>query len=267
VKNKGPAGGSPGGKRGERSAAVQPRDALDGSRYDPQEKAARVLRIFTGAAARYDLVNRVISLGRDLSWRRFMAQNASFPPGSLVLDLGSGTGDMAREVLQSSPLSRVVGVDNCPALLARARRKRGLERARWIFGDALHLPFAAGSFDGVTASFALRNVADAPGALGEIHRILRAGGKIAVLDIVRSDPASPAVFSGIHFRRIIPVLGRLIGSDPEAYSYLPHSIEAFYSARELRDELRERGFTELLFKELMFGRVAVFIGQADKKRR
>lgn len=215
--------------------------------------------MFTGTAPRYDRMNRVMSFGRDLSWRRLAAARANFPPGGLILDLGSGTGDMAREVARRDPSGRIVCVDPCPAFLDRARRKRGLEKARWLIGDGEALPFRAGAFDGAVVAFSLRTMADAPRALAELHRVVRPGGTVAVLELVRPEGGLCAAVFKLQLERIVPLEGRLLGSDPGAYAYLPASINAFYSARGLRGALGRCGFRELESRELMCRTVALCI--------
>lgn len=226
---------------------------------NPPEGLREVCRMFTRSAPRYDRMNRFMSLGRDLSWRRLAAARAKFPPGGLILDLGTGTGDMAREVARRDPAARIVCVDPCPALLDRARRKRGLGKARWIIGDGGSLPFRSGTFDGAVAAFSLRSMADVPRAIAELHRVVRPGGTVAVLELVRPEGGLCAAVFTLQLERIVPLAGRLLGSDTEAYAYLPASINAFYSARGLRGALGRCGFRELESRELMCRTVALCV--------
>jgi demethylmenaquinone methyltransferase / 2-methoxy-6-polyprenyl-1,4-benzoquinol methylase len=207
--------------------------------------------MFSLAAPRYDRMNRIISMGRDRVWRRRAARLAGFPPGGRILDLGTGTGDMVREVLRRDPGSAVYGADNCPAMLRHAMNRGGLERARLVIADGGMLPFRAGTFDGAAAAFIIRNLPDASAALSELRRVMRRGGRLALLDMVRPEGLLGGAVFRLHVRRIVPVLGRYLGSDPEAYAYLPRSIESFYSAEELRAALPEHGFDVVHFREVM----------------
>jgi demethylmenaquinone methyltransferase/2-methoxy-6-polyprenyl-1,4-benzoquinol methylase len=221
-----------------------------------------VRRMFSRIAPRYDLLNRVMSLGLDLSWRRHAVEKAGFPPGGRILDLESGTGDMAREILRHDAGSRVFGVDNCPGMLAQARKKRETKRVRWIVADGGVLPFSSGEFDGASAAFVLRNLPDASGAISEIRRVLRRRGRLALVDMVRPEGEICGAVFHVHLHRIVPALDRLLGSDPDAYSYLPGSIESFYSARRLREAFSKCGFVEVYFQEIMCRTVVICIGEA-----
>lgn len=225
----------------------------------PRETLARVRRIFTDAAPRYDLLNRLLSLGRDRSWRRLAAARAKFPPGEPILDLGAGTGDMALAVARRDSSIRLVCLDPCPALTALGRRKPGLARARWLIGEGGALPFRSGSFGGAVAAFSLRNVTDPSRAIAELRRVVRPGGRVAVVELVRPEGGICTALYRLQLERVAPAAGRLLGSDPEAYAYLPASINAFYSARGLYEALERSGFAVIESRELMFRTVAVCI--------
>jgi len=252
------AAGAGAGKPGSPNAPAPPPSGNIGR----SSNKIRDLRLmFSRAAPRYDLMNRIMSMGRDFSWRRFAIEEAKFPHGSLILDLGTGTGEMARSVAHLVPGSHVIGVDNCPALVALARVKQGVENTRWILGDGGYLPFSSNRFDGAVAAFSLRNMPDVSQVLSELYRVIVPGGRAVILDLVRPEGGLCGIIFNLQMGHIVPALGRVFGSNPEAYSYLPESIRSFYSSAGLREALRSHGFKELLFRELMFKTVAVCIAE------
>jgi len=228
------------------------------------EKVAHVNRLFSQIAPRYDRMNRILSLGLDLSWRRKAIRQAGFAPGSRILDLGIGTGDFACAALRQIPECRVVGVDPCADLIRRGRAKPELRHAgaalQWVMGLGGSLPFADRSFDGVVAGFSIRNMPDFDQALAEMYRVLAPSGKAVLLDMVRPNGLICRNLYQLHFTQITPRLGRWFGSDPEAYAYLYHSIENFYTAAEMEAALKRHGFKNILLSKLMFQTVAIAIG-------
>lgn len=269
-------------KRPGRWASLLGRDDIDGQEGPlplPERKVPYVRELFTRIARRYDLMNRVMTLGRDKAWRRSTVA-AAVPTrvGSpkdrrgRVLDVATGTGDLVFETLRQQPGIQVTGLDLVPEMLALARQKEA-QRARhspailsngapaWIVGDALHLPFPAGCFDAVVTGFALRNVADIPAALAEMARVTHGGGRMACLEI-----AKPRLFLfrhlfGFYFYRVVPLLGALLTGERLAYTYLPHSLTRFLTPDQIVEAMRDAGWYEIELRRLMLGTVALHMGR------
>jgi demethylmenaquinone methyltransferase/2-methoxy-6-polyprenyl-1,4-benzoquinol methylase len=221
--------------------------------------------MFDRIAPRYDLLNRLLSLGTDLSWRRRALDLARLGEGGCALDVGTGTGDFALALLARSPGSATVtGVDISPGMLEIAERRaaKAAVAARYerLIASVESLPFAGGTFDIAMAGFVIRNVGDIPRGLREMRRVLRPGGRAVILDL--HTPRNPTVrrlYRSYAF--ISPRLAAALGSDPEAYRYLPRSIEAFYDPEALAALLRNAGFTQVRFDRLTFGIAAIHVGE------
>ncbi len=222
--------------------------------------------MFSRIVRRYDLLNRLMSLGMDRRWRRATAAAAQ-PAGALALDLGTGTGELALE-LRRQGAARVVGADFSPEMLAAAEAKAGAEAgASWLLADALRLPFAEGTFDSIASAFLLRNLADRPAGLAEMARVLKPGGRLVCLDITQP-PAGP--FGALYrfcFNRLLPPLAGAISGDPAAYRYLPHSLEGFPNAAALADLLNDVGFTDVRVQHLGGGTVALHVARKPQPAR
>ncbi len=216
-----------------------------------------VRTMFDRIAPVYDVMNRVMTMGLDMRWRRLAARSV-VREGDRVLDAACGTGDLAVASLRAGA-ARVTGLDFSERMLERARRKA--PHAEWVRGDMLALPFADGTFDVATVGFGVRNVADLPLALRELRRVLRPGGRVAVLEITR--PRGPLkLFYSLWFDRIVPLLGRLLPGG-EAYSYLPASVKRFPGADELAGMMREAGFSDVRYRLLAGTIVALHTGAAS----
>jgi demethylmenaquinone methyltransferase/2-methoxy-6-polyprenyl-1,4-benzoquinol methylase len=222
--------------------------------------------MFDRIAPRYDLLNRLLSLGSDLWWRRQAVALARLGRGGRALDVGTGTGDFALALLaRSAHGATVTGVDISVGMLAvagrRAARARVGSRYRRVIASVEALPFADGSFDRITAGFVIRNVGDIPRGLREMRRVLRSGGRAVVLDL--HTPLNPLVrrlYRSYTF--LSPRLAAALGSDPEAYRYLPRSIEAFYGPEMLAGLLRDAGFARVRIHRLTFGIAAIHLAEA-----
>ena len=215
-----------------------------------------VRTMFDRIAPVYDAMNRVMTAGLDLRWRR-LAAAAAVRPGDRVLDAACGTGDLAVASLRAGAGS-VVGLDFSERMLERARRKA--PEVEWVRGDLLALPFADGSFDAATIGFGIRNVADLELALRELRRVLRPGARVAILEIT-SPRGVLRPFYSLWFDRIVPLLGRLLPGG-EAYSYLPASVRRFPPAAELAVLMRAAGFEDVRFRLLAGSIVALHVGVA-----
>ena len=201
--------------------------------------------MFDRIAPRYDLVNRVMTLGLDSGWRRRTVDELGLPSGSLVLDVACGTGDLCCE-MQAKSL-RAIGLDMSWGMLSAAS-----ECAPLVQGDALALPFGTDAFDGVTCGFALRNVTDLRALFLEFGRVVRKGGRLSLLEVAQ--PAGPLLRAahGTYFTRIVPLIGGLL-SDKDAYSYLPRSTEYLPALEQLLGMLSDSGFEEIRRMTLGFG--------------
>lgn len=214
-----------------------------------------VRTMFDRIAPVYDAMNRVMTAGLDRSWRR-LAVEAVVQPGHRVLDACCGTGDLALAAEREG--GYVTGLDFSPAMLERARRKSS--SIEWVEGDMLALPFADGTFDSATVGFGVRNVSDLERGVAELHRVLRPGGRLAILEITHPRGVLRPFFS-LWFERIVPLLGRVLPGG-RAYTYLPASVRRFPGAEELAALLERQGFGQVRFRLLGGTIVALHTGVA-----
>ena len=217
----------------------------------------RIQSMFSGIARRYDLMNRLMTLGQDVRWRRDVIRRAELAPGARLLDLGSGTGDLAREARRQQPQSLVTAADYTLAMM-QAGNSRG--RLNWSAADALLLPFSQDHFDAIVSGFLMRNVLDVPLALREQYRVLKPGGRIVILDTTHPTRNLMVPFIWLHLHLVIPFLGWLITGQRATYSYLPESTERFLHAEQLADAMQAVGFREVGFRRRMLGMVAIHWG-------
>jgi demethylmenaquinone methyltransferase/2-methoxy-6-polyprenyl-1,4-benzoquinol methylase len=230
------------------------------------EHDRRIAAMFDRIAPRYDLLNRLLSLGTDLSWRRRALELAPMGESARALDVGTGTGDFALALLARSPRSATVtGVDISPGMLGVAERRAaraGLgPRYERVIASVEALPFPDGVFDVALAGFVIRNVGDIPRGLAELRRVLRPAGRAVILDLhTPRNPAIRRLYRSYSF--ISPRLAAAVGGDPQAYRYLPRSIEAFYDPEALAALLRNAGFMRVRFERLTFGIAAIHVGEA-----
>jgi demethylmenaquinone methyltransferase / 2-methoxy-6-polyprenyl-1,4-benzoquinol methylase len=227
-----------------------------------EQKGQYVARMFGRIAARYDLLNRIMSLGQDQRWRRRMAELARLPDAGLALDLATGTGDVGLAVLERYPRARVVGADFALPMMQVGQVKiAGETRLYFADADALALPFGDEQFDAVLHAFLMRNIADIPAGFREQWRALKPGGRVVCLEIV--GPQSPLVRAAYRgfFETLVPQLGKLISGDADAYTYLPQSVLRFPSPEELARIMREVGFRNVRYERVMLGSIAIHTGE------
>lgn len=224
------------------------------------EKSHYVRSMFSRIAPQYDLMNRLMTGGQDQRWRRIVLACAALPPGGRLLDLGTGTGDIALEARRRDPRLRVVAADFTPEMMLVGRRKAGGDAAGWTGADALRLPFPDAAFDAVTSGFLMRNVADVRRAFAEQARVVRAGGRVVCLDTSPPPRNVLRPFIRFHMHTVIPALGRLLSGQADAYTYLPDSTEGFFTAEQLQAAMRDAGLRDVHFRRLMFGTIAIHVG-------
>jgi demethylmenaquinone methyltransferase / 2-methoxy-6-polyprenyl-1,4-benzoquinol methylase len=210
-----------------------------------EEKTARVRSMFDAIAPRYDMVNRLMTFGLDQSWRRQTIAALALPPGSCLLDVACGTGDLSR--LAQRRHYRVIGAD-----LSRGMLAANSSGAPLVQADCSQLPFAAGAFDGLVCGYALRNFTDLAASLAETARVLRPGGRLALLEV--DAPTSTLLRTGydVWFNRVVPVIGGAL-SDREAYHYLPRSVAYLPPTPVLRRMLSEAGYSGVGIRPLSGG--------------
>ncbi len=216
--------------------------------------------MFDGIAPRYDLLNRILSLGMDTRWRRLAVRALALPPASRVLDLATGTADVALEVARAHPDAIVHGIDPSRQMLARGRSKvatAGLAgRITLEVGVAEALPCPGASVDGVTIAFGIRNVPDRARALAEIARVLRPGRRVAILELTNP----PGRLARFHVHRIVPRLGALLSAG-SPYGYLAHSIAAFPTAKEFAAALEQAGLRLVTMRSFALGATHLFVAE------
>ncbi len=248
------------------------------------EKAAYVNQMFAGIAYRYDLLNRLMTAGQDVNWRREVVALCRLPEGGRLLDVGTGTGDIAYEAKRTHRDAEVIGCDFTFEMMDVGRQKRAqyttrlshsgsTGRVEFVQGDGLQLPFADGYFDAVTSGFLLRNVADVDTCLAEQRRVTRPGGRIVCLETSPPPPTRLEPLLRFYMLRIIPVLGQLfstgIGTQGKAfrpresaYRYLPQSTIAFLQPDEMARQFERAGFRHVSYVRKMMGTVAIHVGTA-----
>ena len=216
-------------------------------------KKEQIRDMFDSIAPRYDLLNHVLSVGVDKYWRRVLIRDLVRQKPSNVLDVATGTGDLAIAIVKKG--LRVTGADISPAMLEKAREKAakaGLDIS-FVLSDAEQLAFEDAGFDVVTAAFGVRNFTDPLGGLSQMGRVLKKGGVIYVLEFSRPGNSLLSAMFRLYFHRILPAVGKMVSKDPGAYKYLPMSVDSFASGREFADMLSQAGFSEVTMRRMTGG--------------
>jgi demethylmenaquinone methyltransferase/2-methoxy-6-polyprenyl-1,4-benzoquinol methylase len=231
------------------------------------QKRAYVNKMFARIAHRYDLMNRLMTGGQDVAWRRLMVREAALPPGGRFLDVATGTGDVAFEALRQAgwngtegrtPL--VVGVDFTLPMMHVGQMRAAGRPVRWAAGDTLCLPFPDDTFDAVASGFLMRNVTDLAAALAEQTRVARPGGRVLALDVPRPPDTPGGRLFRFYFHQVVPRLGGLISGQADAYTYLPRSADSFVRPDELAAAMESAGLHDVRYHALMLGTVALHVG-------
>lgn len=236
------------------SASRQPLDLVTQSVRD----------MFDRIAPAYDILNHILSFGRDVRWRRTLADHLDPAKTSRVLDLATGTGDILISLLHRHPkITEAVGLDISEKMLALCRKKIAKQpfndRVRLIRGDAAACPFADETFDAVTMSFGIRNTADPAHILAEMHRLLRPGGTAVILEFSMPTNKILKHCHRLYLHSVVPLIGHLLSGDIRAYRYLGTSIEDFTMLEDLPRQLRQVGFSEIRTTPLSFGIACLYL--------
>lgn len=220
--------------------------------------------MFDAIAGRYDLMNRLMTFGQDQSWRRKAIGHAEVPAGGKVLDIATGTADLAIAALRRNP-QKVIAADFSLDMLDQANRKlrsRRLDSQIVLSAaDGLALPFGDNSFDAVVTGFSLRNVGNLDLFLSEMLRVTRPGGRVVCLEITKPRLPVFSRFFAWYFGKVVPKIGAMISRDAHAYSYLPHSVSIFVSPEELCERMKKAGMENIGFEKLRLGTIAIHWGE------
>ncbi len=241
---------------------MAPQEVLtQGNAEGGEAKATYVRAMFARIAPRYDLLNTLLTAGQDRRWRQEAARLLA-RPGAMVLDVATGTGELARALQQQG--GWVVGVDFCLPMMQRGQT-RGWDGVpvSLVLGDALDLPFADNSFDGAISGFALRNVADLGTFFAELKRVVRPGGRVVSLELTPPGRTlGSRLFRG-YFNRVVPTLGGLLSGDGEAYRYLARSLKTFPTAEEVALIMESAGLRTVRHRRYSMGAVAIHVGTKE----
>jgi demethylmenaquinone methyltransferase/2-methoxy-6-polyprenyl-1,4-benzoquinol methylase len=229
----------------------------------------QVQKMFSDIAPRYDLLNRLLSCGRDRYWRKRAVNRLSPQPGECFLDIATGTADVALEIIRKVPEGgvQVVGIDFSEKMLELAQSKIDRQdKSHFIqlkSGSAENLPFEDNSFDGTMTAFGVRNFSDVGRSLSEMHRVIKPGGRSVILEFaLPRNPVFKALYK-FYFELLLPKVGRLISRHPSAYTYLPKTVASFPVRKEFSSLMQQAGFTNVTFKELTLGTVILYTGIKD----
>ena len=219
-----------------------------------------IREMFESIAPRYDLLNRLLSAGRDIYWRRFAVGRVLTHRKGLYLDVATGTADVALEMVKQAPSCRVVGLDFAQKMLELARSKMAGQPIELVRGDALAMPFPDNTFHGSIVAYGVRNFPDRFQGLKEMVRVVKPGGRVVVLEF-----STPSGFLGdayhLYFHHILPRIGGLLSGNPRAYSYLHESVEAFPPPQVFCDMMAEAGLARIRALPLTFGITICYLGE------
>ena len=226
-----------------------------------RSKKKQVEEMFDNIAHRYDFLNHLLSLGMDITWRKKAVKYIGSVRPKMILDVASGTGDFAFEALSLHP-EKIIGFDLSEGMMnygrVKAKKMKVSDIVEFVKGDSEKMPFADNSFDAITVGFGVRNFENLEAGLKEMHRVLRSGGKVAILEA--SMPGNAIIHSlfSLYFGKIVPLIGRWFSNDARAYSYLPESVQAFPSGLEFVRILENIGFRKVKWQPLTFGVCAFY---------
>jgi demethylmenaquinone methyltransferase/2-methoxy-6-polyprenyl-1,4-benzoquinol methylase len=227
------------------------------------ERSKQIQTMFSRITRRYDLMNKVMTGGRDQTWRRIAARELQLGPSGFVLDLATGTADLALAVREAYPNSHLIGADFSETILRAGVEKtmaRSETRIQFAVANALSLPFLDATFDGCVNGFLLRNAVDLPRCLREMKRVVKPGGRVVCMEITHPQtPVFKQLFQ-LYFYRLVPIIGGVISGDFNAYSYLPNSLTRFPPAEPLKKLMEEVGYRDVRYRLLALGTMAIHVG-------
>lgn len=237
---------------------VKPYPGQDGG------KKEQVASMFDSISPRYDLLNRVLSLGIDTIWRKKAINLLKADKPQRILDVATGTADLAIEALRINP-KQVIGVDISAGMLAmgdeKLRKKKLEDRIKLVLGDSEGLPFGSNEFDAATVAFGVRNFEHLLEGLKDIQRVLKPGAKLVVLEFSKPNAFPVKQLYNFYFRFILPVVGRMVSKDSAAYTYLPASVQVFPEGKAFLGYMEKAGFVNNQEKRLTFGICSIYVGQ------
>lgn len=225
-----------------------------------EERPVFVNRMFARIAPTYDLMNRLMTFGQDQGWRRKLLDAAGLPPHGKLLDIGTGTGDIAYTAMQRNPGVQAIGSDFTYEMMAAGVGKVPGLFVPFVQGDTFALPFPDETFDAVVSGFLVRNVVDRVAAFREMARVTKAGGRVVCLEIAPPTNALLEPFFRFYFFRIVPLIGGLVSGDRKAYAYLPHSTVEFPPPEALARLMEQAGLSNVVYNEYMINTVAIHVG-------
>jgi demethylmenaquinone methyltransferase/2-methoxy-6-polyprenyl-1,4-benzoquinol methylase len=229
-------------------------------RRDPVVKS-EIRGMFGKIARRYDIMNSLMTFGRDHAWRRYVIEMARLASGGRLLDVGTGTGKIALDAVAHAPDIAVVAADFSCEMMQVGKQGPAGAGISWCCADALHLPFPDSHFHAVTSGYLVRNVTDIEKAFEEQMRVVVPGGRVVCLDTSPAPQNSLRPLALFYLRYVIPLLGWLITGDRDAYRYLPESTQAFKTPEELAVIMKKIGFREVVIQRFMFGNIGVVTGR------
>ena len=221
--------------------------------------------MFSAIAKRYDLLNTIISLGQHWIWRKKTISISTIDISGRVLDVATGTGDMAILLSKNPKFTSIIGLDFTPEMISIARKKSkqiNNNKLSYLVADSHNLPFPPSTFNLVTVAFGIRNFIDIDKALNEIKQTLCKGGKITILEIVKNPSESPLTkLFGYYFKNVVPLFGLIFAGNKSAYKYLPESVGSFITCDDIEHLMKKSGFINITTQSMSFGSVAIISGE------
>lgn len=231
---------------------------------DNRSKEQQVADMFDAIAPAYDFMNSAMSFGMDRAWQRRLVEAACEVAPDAVLDLATGTGEVALALRRSLPEAEITGLDISEGMLAKAREKKGAESINFVCADALATGLASESIDVITIAYGVRNYADLSAGMAEMFRVLRPGGRVCILEL--SEPSNCLLHFGykVYTRTLVPFVGRLTSGDSRAYTYLPESIAACPQRKAMTDLMAQAGFGDSRYRSLTLGVCTLYTATKPK---